>query len=176
MSGRSIKVVLAEPYAAQLDALAAGGGERVATIAGQLIRYALSEAVKDGRLPHPRPAAHGAQGGGAGRAHWLEPYGGDPAWRAEMWGQIVALHGRYPRHLSHLKDEWWTDDSHTETLCSLASWRAEIDDYGTDPRQELAFQAALADYGNLLRQEGGGVAKAWEPGAPPSEWTVDGES
>jgi hypothetical protein len=172
MSSRSIKVALAEQYAAQLDALAASTGERVATIAGQLIRYALSEAVKDGRIRQPRPASQAAgRSGGGGRAHWLEPYGGDTGWRAEMWGQIVALHGRYPRALSHLKDEWWNDEANTEILCSLATWRAEIDDNGTDPRQELAFHTALADYGNLLRQEGGGVAKAWEPGAPPSEWT-----
>jgi hypothetical protein len=88
-----------------------------------------------------------------------------------MWGQIVALHGRYPRALSHLKDEWWNDEANTEILCSLATWRAEIDDNGTDPREELSFHTALVDYGSLLRQEGGGVAKAWEPGAPPSEWT-----
>jgi hypothetical protein len=32
----------------------------------------------------------------------------------------------------------WTDESHTETLCALAIWRAEIDDTGQDPREELA--------------------------------------
>jgi hypothetical protein len=90
-----------------------------------------------------------------------------------MWGAIVALHARYPRHLEHLKDDWWTDDSHTETLCALAVWRAEIDDAGQDPREELAFQTHLAHYAHTLRQQGGGVAKAWTPGAPPREWAAD---
>ena len=109
-------------------------------------------------------------GKGSERAPWLEPYGGDPNWRQEMWGAIVALHGRYPRHLEALKDKWWTDDSQTETLCALAIWRAELDDTGQDPREELAFQNQLADYAQALRQQGGGVTKAWKPGAPPAEW------
>jgi len=90
-----------------------------------------------------------------------------------MWGAVVALHGRYPRHLAALKDEWWTDESHTETLCALAVWRAELDDTGQDPREELAFQTQLADYAQVLRQQGGGVTKAWKPGAPPEMWAID---
>jgi hypothetical protein len=41
---------------------------------------------------------------------------------------------------------------------------------GQDPRDELAFQNQLADYAQLLRQQGGGVTKAWKPGPPPPEW------
>jgi hypothetical protein len=37
-----------------------------------------------------------------------------------MWGQVVVLHGRYPRQLQDVKNGWWTDDSQTETLCALA--------------------------------------------------------
>jgi hypothetical protein len=88
-----------------------------------------------------------------------------------MWGQIVALHGRYPRTLAHLKDQWWTEEQHTETLCALAVWRSDLDDAGVDPREELAFHAQLADYAQTLRQDGGGVTKAWKPGAPPEKWT-----
>jgi len=94
----------------------------------------------------------------------------DGEWRQQMWGQVVALHGRYPLQLQALKDEWWTDESQTETLCALALWRAELDDTGQDPREELAFQNQLVDYTQLLRQQGGGVTKAWKPGAPPAEW------
>ena len=90
-----------------------------------------------------------------------------------MWGAIVALHGRYPRFLDALKDGWWLDDAHTETLCALAVWRAEIDDAGEDPREELNFQARLTVYADALRQLGGGVTKTWKPGAPPSAWTGD---
>jgi hypothetical protein len=57
-----------------------------------------------------------------------------------------------------------------ETLSALAVWRAELDETGQDPRDELAFQNQLADYAQLLRQKGGGVTKAWKPGATPPEW------
>jgi hypothetical protein len=87
-----------------------------------------------------------------------------------MRGAIVALHGRYPEQLETLKDKWWSSESTTETLCALAVWRAELDDGCQDPREELAFQTQLADYSQLLRQQGGGVTKTWKPGAAPPEW------
>jgi hypothetical protein len=90
-----------------------------------------------------------------------------------MWDQIVALHGRYPQQLQALKDKWWTDESTTETLWALAIWRAEFDDTGQDLRDELAFQKQLTDYAQQLRQQGGGVTKAWKPGAPPPEWAPE---
>jgi hypothetical protein len=80
------------------------------------------------------------------------------------------LHDRYPRQLQDVKNGWWTEDSQTETLCALAVWRAEIDDAGQDPREELAFQAQIAHYAHTLRQQGGSVTKAWKPGAPPEGW------
>jgi len=36
-----------------------------------------------------------------------------------MWSSIVALHGRYPQALAHLKDGWWKDSAHVETLCAV---------------------------------------------------------
>jgi ATP-dependent exoDNAse (exonuclease V) alpha subunit len=42
-----------------------------------------------------------------------------------------------------------------------------------DPREELAFQHQLADYAQQLRQQGGGVTKAWKPDATPAEWAGD---
>jgi hypothetical protein len=86
------------------------------------------------------------------------------------WGQVVALHGRYPRALANLKDDWWTDEQQTEMLCALATWRSELDDAGADPRDELAFQTQLNDYAHTLQRESGGVTKTWTPGAPPDEW------
>ena len=144
-------------------------GQRVATLASQMVRNELALAAKDGRVRPLRCAPATASSGGA-RARWLEPYGGSPAWRAEMWGAIVALHGRYPRALGQLKDGWWSDESHNETLCALAVWRAEIDSTGRDPREELAFQTELIDYAQVLKAEAAGVARAWQPGAPPSRW------
>jgi hypothetical protein len=80
-------------------------------------------------------------------------------------------HGRYPHALAHLKDGWWEDSSHVETLGALVVWCDWIDVATDAPRFELAFQAQLADYGQVLRQEGGSVASTWTPGAPPAEWT-----
>jgi hypothetical protein len=88
-----------------------------------------------------------------------------------MWGAIVGLHGRYPRHLEHLHTGWWRDEAHTETLCALAIWRAEIDEAGEDPREELALQHQLAEYARTLRQQGGGVEMTWQPGASPEAWS-----
>jgi hypothetical protein len=166
-----MKIVLPDPVAAQLAELAASADEAPATLAAQIVRNGVALAAKDGRVRPLRSGPVVPGRNGRARPPWLEPYGGDPEWRQHMWGAIVALHARYPRALRALKDEWWTDESHTETLCALAILRAEIDDSGHDSREELAFQAQLADYAQTLRQEGGGVTKAWKPGAPPDEWT-----
>lgn len=165
-----LQVVVPDPVATQLRELAAGVGQPPSTLAGQLVRRGIAEAATDGQVRPLRRApillAHKA----GERARWLEPYGGDGSWRQEMWGAVVALHGRYPRYLEPLKDGWWTDEAHTETLCALAVWRAEIDDAGDDPREELAFQGQLSDYAQTLSRQGGGVTRAWKPGAPPTEW------
>jgi hypothetical protein len=166
-----MKIVLPAPVAVQLAELAAGADEAPSTLAGRMVRDGVAVAAKDGKVRPLKPARMVVRRRDGQRPPWLEPYGGDPDWRQVMWGAIVALHGRYPRALGALKDEWWTDECHTETLSALAVWRAEIEDAGEDPREELAFQAQLADYAHALRQEGGGVTKAWKPGAPPDEWT-----
>jgi hypothetical protein len=165
-----LQIVLPDPVALQLRELAAGADTPPSTLAAQIVSGGVALAAKDGKVRPLRPAPVLVGGKGSERAPWLEPYGGNSDWRQQMWGQIVALHGRYPRHLATLMDDWWTDDSHTETLSALATWRAEIDDTGQDPREELAFQNQLTDYSHTLRQQGGGVTKTWKPGAPPAEW------
>jgi hypothetical protein len=165
-----IGIVLPDPVADQLRELAAGTGDPPATLAGQMVRNAVDLAATDGKVRPLRQAPALVKRSGSERAPWLAPYGGHPAWRQEMWGAVVALHGRYPRHLGDVKEGWWTDEAHTETLCALATWRAELDDTGLDPRDELAFHTHLSDYRHTLRQEGGAVTKAWKPGAPPEEW------
>jgi hypothetical protein len=135
-----------------------------------MVRNCVARAAKDGTVGPLKPMRVVVGPASSERPPWLEPYGGHTGWRQQMWGAIVALHGRYARTLGALKDEWRRDESHTETLCALAVWRAEIDDAGLDPREELAFQAQLADYANILRHEGGGVTKVWRPGAPPHDW------
>lgn len=165
------QIVLPDPVDQQLRELAAAADTPPSTLAAQMVQAGVGQAAKDGKVRPQRttPALTGARGGQ--RPSWLEPYGRDPEWRRQMWGQVVALHGRYPAQLATLKEGWWNDDSTTETLCALAVWRAELDDGGQDPREELAFQHQLADYSQVLRQQGGGVTKAWKPGATPPEWT-----
>jgi hypothetical protein len=169
---QKIQATLPDPAAHQLHQLAAGVGEAPATLAGHMLRQAIAHASQQGHVKPTRHTPIITAAGPDDRPDWLQPYGGDPEWRATMWGEIVALHARYPRHLSHLKDGWWNDDSHTETLCALATWRAQLDDAAEDPREELAFQTQLHDYAQTLRGEGGSVSKTWKPEAPPNEWAA----
>jgi len=160
-----IQIVLPDPAADQLRDLAAADGTPPATLAGQYVRERLhgvpppeATAIRDRRRPPQRPT-------------WLEPYSNSWTWRAETWGSIVALYSRYPRALAALKDGWWEETVHLETLCALAAWRAQLDTEGRDPREELAFQDRLADYTRALKAEAGGVAGNWQPGAPPADWS-----
>jgi hypothetical protein len=165
MSSR-IKITLPDEIAARLDELAAASGEPVSRVAGQMVRDGLAKLGAAARgngstpldeLPVARPA-------------WLEPYGGDREWRQFTWGSIVALHGRYPEELKGLKVGWWNDEAKVEMLCAFIHWRYRLDDAGRDPREELDFHFSLTEFGRRLKQEGGGVAKEWKPGAAPDEW------
>jgi hypothetical protein len=167
-----MKITLADPTVAQLEALAEQRGEPASRVAAQMI----SAEIADRKDPHrtrtsaetPAPAENPDPDR---RAPWIEPFLDYKQWRALMWGSIVALYGRYPRELAHLKTGWWEHASHVETLCALVVWRDWIDLAADDPRHELAFQGQLADYAHALRQEGGSVTSAWKPGAAPDGWT-----
>ena len=79
-----------------------------------------------------------------------------------MWGSIVALYGRYPRELAHLREGWWENTAHVETLCAQMVWRDGIDQAADDPQHELAFHMQVNDYSRELRQVGGSVTTAWQ--------------
>lgn len=164
----AIKVILPNPAMAQLDALGVAADTRIATLASQLLQHAIAQAADRGKPASPsRPATPPV---GDSRPPWLEPPGGHEQWRTMTWAAIVALHARYPRHLEHLKDKWWTDNATTEIVAALACWRQELDDAGTDPRQELAFHMQLNDYSHQLRQPSGGATKTWKPRVASAEW------
>ena len=169
-----MKITLPDPTMAQLQELARSHGEPVSRVAARMVcdQVAGRRATNTARETTPVSPAEGAAQDPDRRAPWIEPFMGDPGWRAQMWGSIVALYGRYPRELGHLKDGWWDDTAHVETLCALVVWRDWIDEAADDPRHELAFHAQLSDYSRELRQEGGGVTRAWKPGAPPDDWAV----
>jgi hypothetical protein len=88
-----------------------------------------------------------------------------------MWAAVVGLHTRYPEALGTLEEGWRRSPSQLERLSALAVWRKSIDDGGGDPREELAFQVQLTNYGHTLRQAGGSINRPWQPGAPPIEWS-----
>jgi hypothetical protein len=87
-------------------------------------------------------------------------------------GQLksIASLSSYSDVLAWLKEGWWKSQTHVEMLCALVVWREQIDNTGRDPRDEIAFQHNLANYGQILRQEGGGITEAWTPSAAPNEW------
>jgi hypothetical protein len=87
-----------------------------------------------------------------------------------MWAAIVGLASRYPDALSSLKDGWWQNPIHLETLSALAVWRQSIDDSGGDPREEIVFHIQLNRYGASLREIGVPLGPRWVPGAPPVDW------
>ena len=104
---RRLQIVLPDPVAAQLEELAAAPANHSPPSPRQIVRNGV--AARRATASDVRRQASAAPPGSAAteRPPWLEPYGGDPVWWRETWGAIVALHGRYPRHLEHLKDGWW---------------------------------------------------------------------
>jgi hypothetical protein len=169
---RKYQVTLRDPAAEQLERLAQSADLPPATLAAQLINNELAHDTADCKLRPRRAPLQTRPVDSDTRPPWLEPYGGDPDWRADMWGQIVALHGRYPKVLAWLQDGWWREERIKELLCVLAYWRAAIDNTGTAGiEQEIAFHLQLDQISGILRQAGGGVTNAWQPGAPPPEWT-----
>jgi hypothetical protein len=165
-----MKITLPDSTLAGLRAAAKDCGEPMARVATRLISDGLAAGTRAPEPPPHEPAAPRPDPGPDRRAAWLEPFDDAQDWRRDMWGAIVALHGRYPRQLGHLKDGWWDHTAHVETLCALVVWRDWIDQTGDDPREELLFHAQLEDYDRALMQEGGGASAAWQPDAPPNSW------
>lgn len=183
---RRLKITLPDELDTRLAEIAAARGEPVARVAAEMVRDELAKIIAAARANGSTPSealaklnAAASPSGGTSededelpmvRAAWLEPYGGDRTWRQLMWGSILALYERYPEVLKGLKTGWWNDETQVEMLSAFTHWRQMLDDSGTDPRQELDFQFSIAEFGRRLKQEGGGIAKEWKPGAAPDEW------
>lgn len=76
-----IQIVLPDPVAQQLRELAAGADTPPSTLAAQIVSGGVAQAAKDGKVHSLRPAPVLVGGNDSERAPWLEPYGGDKAWR-----------------------------------------------------------------------------------------------
>ena len=124
---------------------AAHTGERPSTLAGLFVRTGIAQAAKDGKVRQLLTSTHNRRRRRGSRA-LAEPYGGagDPTWRQEMWGQVVALHGRYPRALSHP-----VFDGDFEARVCLAE--GEVSAYGTSRK----YSKELLDRGTRLVFESG---------------------
>lgn len=163
---RHLKIVLPDPAAARLADVAAVTGEPPATLAARFLKE---------RLEHPDPTVRRSRPArtvepSARRPTWLEPNDDQHTWRSDTWAAILALQTRYPEQLAGIQDGWWEHPAQLETLAALAAWRDELDQHGEDPREELLFHAQLVDYAQALCNQARGVAKAWQPGAPPDRW------
>ncbi len=140
-----LQIVLPDPVAS--PAPGAGrrsAGEPIATLAAQILRNGVALAAEDRqgheRSQHPpKPCREDGPTAPDGLSPTAATPHGDRRYGARSWRCTAAT----PGHLEHLKDGWWTDEAQTETLCALATWRAEIDDHGRDPREELAFHQQL---------------------------------
>ena len=78
------------------------------------------------------------------RARWFEPYGGDIAWRLEIWGQMVALNGPLSTYLAYLRDKLRTTTLTPRSCAHSLSGAQRSMMVGGDPREELAFHVQLA--------------------------------
>jgi hypothetical protein len=140
-----MKITLSDTAMAELERRADDAGEPVARVAARTV---VAKITEDGSATSGASAASTFEETEADldrHAPWIEPVMGDPAWRRQMWGSIVARHGRYPHALAHLKDKWWNDASHVETLCALVARidaSGEIEDL---PALAAAYDALLSD-------------------------------
>lgn len=103
-------------------------------------------------------------------ASWLEAEDDSSPAHTTLLPAVERLVTRYPEHLAGLRRDWWQIGHHKETLCALAAWRLLIDKCGQDPREELAFQASLADCTKRLMKgrtcEVGAGASRTQAGGP----------
>ena len=114
---RRIKMTLPDTLVAHLEAIAEERGEPPSRIAAQLvcaeIKKRSAEQTGQAVVPFVGPAMDPDLDR---RAPWIEPFYDQQRWRTQTWGSIVALYGRYPRALQHLKDGWWEDASHVDAV------------------------------------------------------------
>jgi Arc/MetJ-type ribon-helix-helix transcriptional regulator len=162
-------ITLPDPLGEQLDEHAARNGQRPSTVAAELVRDALNHLAET--KSRPRSASRSPTSEHS--APWIEPTDETRnVWRSETWMAILALYARYAKELARLENEWWQQPSRIETLAALAEWRNQLDHGATDPREELAFQARIAELQYTLEHTPGIGADTFNPSTtpPPHEW------
>jgi hypothetical protein len=159
-----LKLRIPDPAYRDLSTLAASADQTPTRTAVQLLTHALTNATRNERLPPTRTIPRTGPSPEA-----VVPPMPAPSPEQEIppatWAAIVALHARYPKELERLKDGWWEDNSQTETLAALASWRHELDT-SPDNREELAYQHQLHAFAQHLQTQPGGTSSQWQPDLP----------
>ncbi len=106
-----------------------------------------------------------------GRPPWLEPLWRQPQLARPHVGRHRRTAHPLPRGAGHAEGGLVAQPDPAGDPERARRLAPMDDDAGGDPREELAFQAQLANYGHTLRQAGGSIKRPWQPGAPPIEWS-----
>jgi hypothetical protein len=169
-----IQVSLPGAALGQLRVLGAATGEPTSRVAARLILAALAgdATVPDSVAPLPQSQRAQTAPRPTRPPVWLQPVDEDNEqdWLCEMWGAIVALRRRYPSMLARLPEGWWRDAQLVEMLSALATWRVNIEAASEDPREEIAFHAALQHVARLLDQTPGSERRFDPDILRPSDW------
>ena len=166
-----LQVTIADDIADELERRAQMAGQPASRIAATLINLALTTDTSAARDAAPARLVSASRDAGQPPSG-IEPMAPDErrAWLSGLWAAVLALCARYPKELQRLEASWWRNRARTEQLAALDAWRLAIDHTGTDPREELAFHAQLADLRYLLEHTPGLGADTFQPGPPPHEW------
>jgi hypothetical protein len=168
-----VAITLDEHALAELGRRAQAAGEPAARTAARLVRDGLlsTQAQAAGEQTAPTTTPRSAEG--AGPPGWLQPPRERERWRRELWAAVSALAERYPRVISKLAADWWTDRALLEVLGALSAWRSQLDaGENPDPRAELLFHDRLELLERQLTHAGDPTAARFAGGPPPSEWVT----
>lgn len=157
---KRVSVGLTESEHAALERIAEHQRIGVSTVLARIARAQLSTGQIS--LPDETPIApiSSASAGGA-RAEpgegpaWLPPLKAEQhqQWVRDRAAAVQSMIDRYPIELAALGEGWARDPAVREQLWALSVWR-DLLDVGAyeDPRMELAFASALADFARYLSE------------------------
>lgn len=173
-----VQVSLPDAAIGQLRVISMTTGEPVSRVAARFVLSGLAGGGVPPDRAHATPTAPQHEPPAEPRPRsrrpppWLAPMDEqqEPAWRAEMWGAIVAMCRRYPAMLGGLSEHWWRDRRLVEWLSALATWRIAIDAAAEDPREEISFHNALQQLARIVEQAPGRIGRFDPDSSRPIEW------
>lgn len=104
------------------------------------------------------------------RAGWLQHDRGEE-WRDAMWNAAERLHASFPELHDTMRSGWHNDRFTRNGIFALAVWRQQIDEHApNDPRLELQWLAALADFARSHEQHRRQIRHRDERLPRPHDW------